>query len=75
VRKSVKSHEVVVKDDQRKVRVGVLVEALGHQHDGAQEHGPAPELRQQRALYADVANVLGVGLAGMGGITSVSEIA
>ncbi len=40
-------HKMVVKDDQREARVGVLVEALGHQHDGAQEHRPAPEFGQQ----------------------------
>ncbi len=36
--------EVVFIDDDRKMDVGMRIESLGHQHVGAEEHGPSPEL-------------------------------
>ena len=53
--------EVIVKNDEREMRVGVFVEALGNENDGTDEHGAAPELCQHVALNADVADVLSVG--------------
>ncbi len=52
--------EVVFADDERKMNVGMLVESLGYQHVGAEVHGPAPELGEQRALNLEVPDVLRV---------------
>ena len=52
--------EVVFDDDEREMNIGMLVEALGHQHVGAEIHGTSPEFGEQRALDFDVADVLGV---------------
>ena len=52
--------EVVFVDDDRKMNVGMRIESLGHQHVGAQEHGPSPELGEQRALNLEVPDVLRV---------------
>ena len=58
--------EVVMKDGEREVGVGMLVKALRHQDDGGEIHRRAPELCQHLTLDADVADVLGVGLRGDG---------
>ncbi|MFT3764561.1 MAG: hypothetical protein QM820_03450 [Minicystis sp.] len=49
--------EVAVVQEQRVARLGVLVEALGQEHGGAEEHVAAPELREQLAPHADVLDV------------------
>ena len=54
--------EVAVEDHLRVVSAGVLVEALGHEDDGGDVCGTAPELGQRGALDAQVTNVFGVGL-------------
>ena len=53
--------KVPVIDEQRIARLGMRVPALGQQHVGADVHRPAPELRQQLALDALVADVFRVG--------------
>ena len=50
-------HEVVVKDGNGEVRIGVFVKALRHQDDCGEVHRRAPEPGQQITLYADVADV------------------
>ncbi len=49
-----------MEDDERVARLGVLVEAVGQEHDRSQVHGPPPELRQPLALDADVLHIPGV---------------
>ena len=66
--------KVVVKDDQREARVRMVVESFGHKHDGGEIHGPSPELRQQRALNLDVADVFRVRRRWIGGISWSSEM-
>ena len=38
--------EMIMKDDEREVRIGMIIETLRHQHNRRQVHGPPPELRQ-----------------------------
>ena len=52
--------KVPVVDDERIPRLRVRVPAFRQQHVRAEEHGPAPELRQEIALDADVLDVLRV---------------
>ena len=52
--------EMIVEEQQRIVRLGMLIESLRHQHSRRQVHRPAPELGQQLALDLDVPDVLGV---------------
>ncbi len=50
--------KVIVKNHQRKMRIGMVVEAFRHQHNRRQIHGPSPELRQQLALDFQVPDIL-----------------
>ena len=62
MRKSSKSlDEVIVEDDEREVRVGVVVEAFGNKNDRTEEHRPSPEFGEHLALDANMADVFGVG--------------
>src|ERR1035441_1407067 len=54
------SYEMVVKDDQRIVRLRMSVVTLRHENDRREIHRPAPEFGQELRLDADVANVLGI---------------
>src|ERR1700722_209546 len=36
--------KVIVKDHEWKTRIGVVVKTLGNENDGAEKHGPSPEL-------------------------------
>jgi len=54
------SYEMVVKDDQRIVRLRMSVVTLRHENDRREIHRPAPECGQELRLDADVANVLGI---------------
>ena len=49
---------MIVKNHQRKPRLGVLVKSLRHQHNRAHEHRLSPELRQRRALDANMPHIL-----------------
>ena len=67
--------EVAVVDHQGVARLRVLVEAEGQEEHRPQVHVPAPELREQLAADALVADVLRVLRRGMGGIAWSRAIA
>ena len=60
--------EVAVEDGERVERLGVLVEAVGQEHHGAEVHRAAPELREPLALDPHVPDVRVSFGGGMGGI-------
>ena len=60
---------MAVEDDQRIAGVGMLVEAFGQQHVGAEVHGPAPELRQSLRRIRSCLMYFVVGGSGIGGMT------
>src|SRR5271168_5143317 len=49
--------EMIVEDRQWIMCLGVGVEALGHENDRAEIHGPSPKFGEQLALDGDVADV------------------
>ena len=52
--------EVIFENGQRKMRIGMGVEAFGDENVGTEIHGAAPEFCQQLALDAHVPDVLGI---------------
>src|ERR1017187_848146 len=60
-------YEMIVKDNQRKMRIGMLIESFGHKHNRTDEHGPPPELCQHLALNPDMPDILGICRYGDGG--------
>ncbi len=52
---------MVLRDDDRKMRLGMLVETFRHQHMGADIDRAAPEFGQKLALDAHMADIFGVG--------------
>src|SRR5579885_527316 len=49
--------KMVVEDDEREVRLRMLVKTFRHEHNRRQVYGASPEFRQQRALNLQVTNV------------------
>ncbi len=50
--------KMVLLDDERVVRVGMVFPSVGHEDDGAEVGGASPELGEQVALNADVLDPL-----------------
>ena len=59
--------EVAVKNHEREMGVGVVVKAIGDENDGGEKDGAAPELGEDVALNAQMADIFGVGGRGDGG--------